>query len=112
MPEAGQFVRLRELADELTQSVAHHAYFSQAFADKYDLPTLLLPAYTDLSAYTPSTYGDKEKLIIYSPDDAPHKERCLELIRKWHPEYELLEIRDITFDQYMNYNSDVNIVFH
>jgi len=102
MPEADQFINLRNLADELTQSVAHHSYFSQALADKYDLPTLLLPAYTDLSAYTPSTFDEKEKLIIYSLDYAPYKERCLKLIRKQLPDYELLEIRDITFDQYMN----------
>lgn len=103
MPEASQFIKLRDLADELTQSVAHHSYFSQSFADKYDLPTLLLPAYTDLSAYTASTYDEKEHLIIYSLDDAPHKEACLSLIRKQLPDYELLEIRDITFDQFMDY---------
>ena len=103
MPEAGQLVKLRDLADELTQSVAHHAYFSQSFADKYDLPTLLLPAYTDLSAYASSTFDEKEKLIIYSHEEATHKACCLEAIQKQLPDFELVEIRDITFDEYMNY---------
>lgn len=102
MPEREAFDDLRAIADEVTQSVAHHAYFNQTFADRYDLPTLLLPAYTDLSGYTPLPFEDKEKLIIYSPDDAPWREATLETLHRELPDYELREIRDITFDQFMD----------
>jgi hypothetical protein len=103
MPERELFAGLRRIADGLSQSVAHHAYFTQAMADKYDLPTLLLPPYTDLSAYPPAVFEEKEKLIIYSPDEAPHKQKCLETISRKLPDFKLLEIRDITFDRYMDY---------
>lgn len=102
MPEPAALEGLRSLTAELSQSVAHHAYFSQEEADRYRLPTLLLPAYTDLSHYAPSGFADKERLIIYSPDDAPHKEACLSAIRRTMPDFELVEIRDITFDQFMD----------
>lgn len=102
MPESIEFTSVRELAHSLTQSVAHHSYYGQSFADKYDLPTLLLPAYTDLSAYNPSIYENKDNLIIYSLDDAPHRKAVLAKLVQELPEYELIEIRDITFDQYMN----------
>ncbi|MBD9453535.1 hypothetical protein IB244_18520 [Rhizobium sp. RHZ02] len=102
MPSKEDFGALRGIADGLSQSVAHHAYFSQHFADKYDLPTLLLPAYTDLSGYEPLSFKDKEKLIIYSPDDAPWREATLKNIRENLPDYQLKEIRGITFDQYMD----------
>jgi hypothetical protein len=102
MPERRLFEDLRGIATRLTQSVAHHAYFGQEFADRYDLPTLLLPAYTDLSAYTPIELEEKEKLIIYSPDESACKEAVLNSIKTGLPQYRLVEIRDITFDKYMD----------
>ena len=66
---------------------------------------MLLPAYTDLSSYLPLPLEKKEKLIIYSPDEAPYKSKCLSIIKSNFPEFELLEIRDITFDKFMDYAS-------
>ena len=102
MPEKDELDDLRAFAHELTQSVAHHAYFSQEHADRYGLPTLLLPAYTDLSAYAPLDRAEKEKLIIYSPDEEPHRERVLMALKDRLTDYKLVEIRDISFDQYMD----------
>jgi hypothetical protein len=102
MPEAAQLSPLKNLAKEVTQSVAHHAYFSQDMANKYGIPTLLLPAYTDLSSYPGCGFADKEKLIIYSLDKAEHKERCLAKIAAELPDYKLIEIKDITFDRFMD----------
>jgi hypothetical protein len=102
MPGRDDFNDLRSIAEEVTQSVAHHAYFGQKFADRYDLPILLLPAYTDLSGYEPLPFEDKEKLIIYSPDSSPWRYRALKALREGLPDYELREIRGITFDQFMD----------
>lgn|GEM_PF-1867693 len=102
MPESEGFDDLRAIADEVTQSVAHHAYFSQAFADRYNLPTLLLPAYTDLSGYAPLKFSEKEKLIIYSPDDSPWRSAALNILKAELPDYKLVEIRGITFDKFMD----------
>lgn len=102
MPEKKKFEHLRELATELTQSVAHHSYFGQEFADRYDLPTLLLPAYTDLSGYEPIEFEEKEKLIIYSPDASEHRKPVLEALKKGLPDYRLVEIRSVTFDTFMD----------
>jgi hypothetical protein len=103
MPSKECFADLREFCGgSLSQSVAHHAYFTQEIADKYHLPTLLLPPYTDLSAYSPVSFDQKEKLIIYSLDEAPHKRRCLERIARDLPDFALVEIRDISFDRYMD----------
>ncbi|SBT18951.1 hypothetical protein MGA5115_03112 [Marinomonas gallaica] len=101
MPDKHSFQDLREISNNLTQSVAHHSYFGQYYSDLYDLPTLLLPAYTDLSGYNAVQHHEKDDLIIYSLDDAPHKESVLNRIREKLPDFELIEIRGITFDQYM-----------
>lgn len=102
MPERHELEDIRALADELTQSVAHHAYFGQSFADRYATPLLLLPAYTDLSPYDPLPAEEKQNLIIYSPDEAPWKERMLETLAAGLPDYELREIRNINFDTFMD----------
>lgn len=104
MPESSvDFTGLRELATtSLSQSVAHHAYFGQSFSDKYNLATHLLPAYTDLSAYTPTSFSKKEDLIIYSLDDAPYKQKCLDILKKNFPEFKFQEVRGISFDEYMD----------
>ena len=102
MPERAELNELRSFATELTQSVAHHAYFSQEYADRYELPTLLLPAYTDLSGYEPLDRREKEKLIIYSPDtEHAHRGPVLKALSEQLQDYELREIRDISFDEYM-----------
>lgn len=102
MPEPDKFSDLRRIADEITQSVAHHAYFGQEFANKYNLPTILFPAYTDLSPYVSSKFANKENIIIYSKDSAAHKENCLKLISSHLPHYRLVEIRSMSFDDYMD----------
>lgn len=102
MPAKETFSPLRDIADEVSQSVGHHAYFSQEIADKFGLPTLLLPAYTDLSAYAKSSFSEKEKLIIYSPDEASYKQQCLTALAQKMPDFKLVEIRNISFDKYMD----------
>lgn len=102
MPERNAFEALTAITPHLSQSVAHHAYFTQAAANRYRLPTLLLPAYTDLSAYPGCPLAQKEKLIIYSLDEASHKQACLAKIASEFPNYQLVEIRGITFDKFMD----------
>jgi hypothetical protein len=101
MPNWRETSKLLKITQNISQSVAHHAYFTQEVADQHGLPTLLLPAYIDLSAYPVSSFKEKEKLIIYSPDEAPHKAECLQKISELLPEFKLKEIRNISFDEFM-----------
>lgn len=104
MPDPKQFSDIYKLgALEVTQSVAHHAYFNQECADRYNLPTLLLPAYTDLSGYPPLNREEKEKLIIYSPDEKlSHRNQVLTSIKKELSDFKLIEIKDMSFDKFMD----------
>lgn len=102
MPKADAYADLRRVANQLTQSVAHHAYFSQEHADLFQVPTLLLPAFTDISEYTPIRSSEKEDIIIYSLDSVWYKAEILEKVRTAFPEYKLIEIRGINFDHYMD----------
>ncbi len=98
MPESKDFADLRELATEITQSVAHHSYYHQQSADRFNLPTLLLPAFVDLSDFPSTPFEQKEDLIIYSPDHNEFKDLVLEKIKNELPHYKLVEINGISFD--------------
>jgi hypothetical protein len=101
MPEREQFADLKVIADTIGQSVAHHAYATQEIADRYNLPTLLLPAYTDLSLYASSNFDGKENLIIYSHDQASYRGPVLKRLEELD-DYRLVEIQGISFDKYMD----------
>jgi hypothetical protein len=101
MPEAVQFRDLLRISDSIGQSVSHHAYFGQDWADRYELPTMLLPAYTDLTPYPPASFEEKEGLILYSLDEAPYRREVLKKLSEM-TDYKLVEIRDMHFDTYMD----------
>jgi hypothetical protein len=101
MPEEYRFRDLRRIATSIGLSAAHHAYASQEWADTYQLPTLLLPAYTDLTEYPGLPFSRKEKLIITSDDAAPYRARVEEKLKQLK-DYEFVSIKNMTFDKYMD----------
>jgi hypothetical protein len=101
MPPKENFQYLRSISNQLTQSVGHHAYYTQEVADRYDLPTTLLAAYTDLSNYEKSDFSKKEKIIIYSPDNPSFKQEFLKKLQRKLPEFIFIEIKGVTFENYM-----------
>src|SRR5579871_351120 len=101
MREPQMFRDLRRIASSIGQSVSHHAFFGQEFADYYNLPTILLPAYTDLSAYPPVDFEEKEKIILFSDDDARYRRAVLKRLEQLD-DYRLVKVKDMTFDAYMD----------
>ncbi len=101
MPEESRFRDLRRIATSIGLSAAHHAYASQEWADTYQLPTLLMPAYTDLTEYPGLPFSKKEKLIITSDDAAPYRAKVEEKLKQLK-DYEFVSIKNMTFDRYMD----------
>lgn len=101
MPDQAAIEDLRKLSGSISQSTAHHSYSTQLVCDRFNLPLITLPAYTDLSAYPASEFEDKENLIIYSPDSCDKKDQILSRITSELPHYRLVEIKGISFDRFM-----------
>jgi len=101
MPNADVFRDLRRISTSIGQSVSHNRFFTQELADYYSLPTLLLPAYTDLSQYPRLDAEHKENIIIYSSDDARYRRAVLNRLEQLD-DYKLIEIKDMTFEIYMD----------
>lgn len=102
MPDKKEFQNLFNLTENITQTTAHHRYSNQETFEKYGIPLHLIPACVDLSSYAPTSYEEKENLIAYSPDENPFKDEVLTMLKEKLPEYKTVEIRNMTFDQYMD----------
>ena len=102
MPERKELEGLRAFTDKVTQTTAHAKYNSQEMCDKYCLPTMRIGTYHSYGAYKTYDWDKKEKIIAYSPDRHPMKDEVLGMLRVSCPEYTLMEIRGISFLEYMD----------
>jgi hypothetical protein len=102
MPEPKKILKLKSYFNRVSQSVAHHAYFSKTILNKYKIDLHLLPAYTNLAKYSLLPLHKKEKIIIYSPDKAPYKNKCISILKNTFPDFKFVEIKDISFDKFID----------
>ncbi len=102
MPKKEELKDLYKLTNNITQTTAHHRYCSQEIANRYNLPTSLIPPYTDIRRYQKINFEQKENIILYSPDKISQKNQILETLSKNFPGYKLIQIKDMKFDKYMD----------
>ena len=89
-----------ELTPNLTQTTAHNRYSDQALADKYAIPVHHLSTFVDQNQYKWTPYEKKEKLITISLDDAELKEKVLAKIGHELPNYKVLIIKNMRYEDY------------
>lgn len=102
MPTVKKLDNLRKLTQRITQTCAHTKYASQEFADKFNLPTIWLPAHWCMDCYPEYSFRQKERRIVYSPDAHPRKAEIIEMLRKAFPDFEFYEVNGIPFPRFMD----------
>lgn len=100
MPEYSQIFPLFRFTSNITQTTAHKSYSTQEVSDKYCLPLKHLSVFIDPKQYYFTNYQQKENLIVFSKDSHPMKEAVLRAISEKAPQYRLLEINDIKYEDY------------
>lgn len=100
MPTYSNIFSLYKYTDHITQTTAHNKYSSQEISNTYCLPLKHLSVFIDSKQYDFKSYSNKENLIAYSKDEHPKKQAVLELIAKRAPEYTLLEISGVKYEEY------------
>lgn len=110
MPGRIEAAEIFEIAPRVTQTVAHRRYCTQEMADLYAIPTHLFSVFIDPSQYKPTPYAKKKNVIAYSPDGHPDKEVILDGLRQNLPDYELVEINNLSYEQYKKFVRDVKFV--
>lgn len=91
---------LYRFANHVTQTTAHDRYASQETANKYSLPLKHFSVFIDPGQYKITPYKDKQNIIAYSRDKHEEKAGIITLLSKSLPDYTLIEITDMTYDEY------------
>lgn len=102
MPEPKKLKDLYKLTDNITQTIGHHRYATQEVCDKWQMPTHFLSVHIDISSYKSYPFEEKEKIIVLSPDEAPYKQVIVEKLKKELPEFKLVTVENMSFDEYMD----------
>lgn len=102
MPEKDEFADLYYFTNNISQTVAHHRYCSQELCNKFKIRSILLPAFIDVDSYPSKSFKEKDDIISYSIDKSEYKTKVLQKIKNAYPKYRLKEIKNMSFEQYMD----------
>ena len=85
---------------KLTGTTAHSKYSTLELRNQLGFPLHKLSVFVSPEQYFFREYGEKENLIIVSPDPHPKKEEILKLIEKDFPFLKIKVIRNMTYEDY------------
>jgi len=100
MPEPKVLRELELYFPKVTQTVGHYRYCTERERTYYGIPQhLLLPPI--IKEFTKVSYARKEEIFAYSYDEKPWKEALLGVLKQEFPGLQFVEIRGLTFDEYL-----------
>jgi len=88
------------LTENVTQSTAHNSYSMQKLANDYFTPVAHFSTFVDASQYVNRPYAEKEKLILFSPDEHPERQQIIETLQISLPDYNFQTINDLKYEDY------------
>lgn len=102
MPEPKEFVDLYTLTKNITMTTAFSRYTTQEICDKYNLPTHLFSVNIDISRFKSFPFDKKRKIIVYSYDSNPYKERILTKLKQKLFGWDFVCVQEMKFTEYMD----------
>lgn len=102
MPERERLSKLYLLTDDVSQSAGFTRYANQDVCNTYGMPLYFVPSYVNLDDCVTKELCEKKKLILFSNDHQPDKGRILSKLQDEFIDYELREINNLTYDEYLN----------
>lgn len=102
MPEPEKIKGLYKITNNVTQTIAHDRYATQEVCDKWQIPTHFLSVHIDTSGYRSYAFEEKQKIIVLSPDEAPYKEAIVKKLKQELPDFKLVTVKNMSFDEYMD----------
>jgi len=101
MPNVEAFQNLHKITQDVVHSVSFKRLTTQNICNKYGLPLFYTKSYIELNNNLKKPFKEKEKLILYSKDLFPMKQRILTMIQKSLPDFKLELIEGLTHQQYL-----------
>lgn len=102
MPKPENIKGLYKITNNVTQTIAHDRYATQEVCDKWQIPTHFLSVHIDTSGYRSYAFEEKQKIIVLSPDEAPYKEAIVKKLKQELPDFKLITVENMPFDEYMD----------
>ena len=90
---------LRELGT-VTATTAHARYTSAELRERLGVPIHRFSTFVSPEQYERRAYEAKEELLVVSPDEHPSKAAILDCIARAQPHLEIVEVRDLKYDDY------------
>ncbi len=84
----------------LSVTTAHERYTSKETVAYFDCAVHKFSVFISPEQYRKTQFDKKENLLVYSPDENPHKKIVLETLNKTFPELKLQEIRNMSYQKY------------
>ncbi len=101
MPSPYFVQKLRGLTENITQSVAHKRYCTQEVCNKWNIPTHWLFFKRKHPTQKILPFKEKEKIIVVSPDENPHRTEILGKISHELPEFKFFVVNNIPYEDYL-----------
>jgi hypothetical protein len=97
---SNKYIKALGKLGKLTGTTAHSKYSTIELRNCLGFPLHKLSVYVSPEQYIKKPYGEKENLLIVSPDPNSRKKEILNLIRQELPELQLKIIHNLTYEQY------------
>lgn len=106
LPDKNTVASLYKLTNNITQTTAHDRYCNQELSNKFNTPVHHFSCYLDFGQCEVKSIRNKTKRIVVSPDNNEHKRAILYKLKKELPEYEIVEVKNLHFNKFLNLISD------
>lgn len=100
MPNKQVVHQLRYSFSKITITTAHKKYCNLNYKNEYGVPLHLFSTYVSPEFYSHCIYDQKEKLILFSPDNSRLSNELIKLISKDLPQFKFQIIEGLTYEAY------------
>lgn len=110
MPSQFYIEELRSICNKkLTITAAHTRYCTSEYEQKFACP--IYPLKPFLPDFKKVDFSFKKNIVVLSPDSADYKKEVVAIIEKVLPDYQIVMVDNMTFDEYVNLISVSKFVF-
>ncbi len=102
MPERKFFKDLFLLTKNITQTTAHDSYANQNTCDQFGIPLHHFSVFIEKKHSPRRTFKQKEKIIVFSPDENCYKEKIEKRIREELKNFKIITVKNLTFKKYLD----------
>ena len=111
MPPIEVINQLKKSFPKCTITTAHKKYCTESFRKKFDVPLHFFSTFVSPEQYIFKSSDQKEKLILFSPDNHILNIQLIDYLSLNLPNYRFQVIKNLTYDSYKELISKAKFIF-